>query len=391
MAALRDDLDRPAQRIAVEALLKEFPVVALLGARQVGKTTLAREVGRRRRGKTVFFDLEDPRDASRLADPMLALSPLTGLIVLDEVQRRPELFAPLRVLSDRRPTRARFLLLGSASPDLLRQSSESLAGRIAYQHLPGFSLDEVGTGRRARLWSRGGFPRSFLAGSDAASLRWRRELVATYLQRDLPSLGIGVGADPMRRFWTMLAHYHAQIWNGAELARAFGVSEKTVRHYLDILVATFMARRLQPWHENLAKRQVKAPKVYLTDSGILHTLLGINNADDLMGHPKVGASFEGFALGEVIRRLGAEPDECFFWALHSGAELDLLVTRGRRRLGFEFKLTDTPSVTRSMHSAMKDLRLDRLDVIHAGEHTFPMADRIRAVALDRLNEDVRPL
>lgn len=382
------DLQRSTEQAQIRELLDEFPVVGVLGARQVGKTTLARSLAG---PDAPVFDLEDPRDVARLTDPMQALEPLRGLVVLDEIQRRPELFSALRVLADRRPVRARFLVLGSASPDLLRQSSESLAGRIAFHVLEGLALDEVGADQRQQLWLRGGFPRSFLASSDVASARWRTAFVRTWLERDLPQLGITIGSDTLRRFWTMLAHYHGQTWNGSELARAFGVTDKTVRHYLDILIATFMVRRLSPWHANLSKRQVKAPKVYLTDTGLLHTLLGIGDETDLMGHPKIGASFEGFAIAQVARHLGARPDECFFWGVHTGAELDLLVVRGRHRRAFEIKHTDSPSVTASMRAALEDLELDSLDVIHAGSHTFPLSDKVRAVALSRLAKDVKPL
>jgi predicted AAA+ superfamily ATPase len=388
---MSDLVDRPSELARLQALLEDFPVVGVLGARQVGKTTLAAELGLRLATPVTTFDLEDPRDLARLTDPMLALRDLSGLVVLDEVQRRPELFPVLRVLADRRPTPARFLVLGSASPELLRQGSESLAGRVAFHQLGGLALDEVGPERWRRLWLRGGFPRSFLARDDAASLLWRQQFIRTYLERDVPQLGIHVGADSLRRFWTMIAHYHGQTWNGAELARAFGVTDKTVRHYLDVLVATFMVRRLAPWQENLGKRQVKAPKVYLSDTGLLHALLGIVDEVDLLGHPKVGASFEGFAVGEVIRRLGCEPDEAYFWGLHSGAELDLLVVRGRKRRGFEIKHTDSPTVTPSMRSAIENLRLDQLDVVHVGDRCFPLGEGIRAVGLSRVHEDVEPL
>ncbi|MEK7443466.1 MAG: ATP-binding protein, partial [candidate division NC10 bacterium] len=347
-------------------LLREFPVVGLVGPRQVGKTTLARALARGWRGAVTHLDLESPADLARLADPALALGPLRGLVVIDEFQRRPDLLTVLRVLADRPRRPARFLVLGSASPDLIRGSSETLAGRIAYQELSGFSLAEVDPARLGALWLRGGFPRSFLARTEPATWRWRQQFIRTFLERDLPTLGLRLGADTLHRFWTMLAHYHAQVWNGSELARAFGVADTTVRGYLDLLASAFMVRLLTPWSENLAKRQVKAPKVYLRDTGLLHALLGIRTADDLDRHPKVGASWEGFMLSEVIQRLGAEPRECHFWATHGGVELDLLVVRGRRRLGFEFKRTSGPSVTRSMHVALADLRLERLDVIHAG-------------------------
>lgn len=364
--------------------------MAILGARQVGKSTLARGLAAARGGKTSYFDLEDPRDLAPLAEPMLALRSLSGLVVLDEVQRVPDLFAPLRVLADR-PRGARFLVLGSASPSLLRQSSESLAGRISYHRLGGFALDEVGESRWKRLWLRGGFPRSFLASSESRSVSWRRDFLRTFVERDLPQLVLGVPAATMERFWAMLAHYHGQIWNASELARAFGVSQHTVGRYLDILTGTFVVRRLQPWHENLSKRQVKAPKIFVADSGMLHALLGLPTWRDVERHPKVGASFEGFALTEVATRLGARAEECFFWATHAGAELDLLIVRGRRRLGFEVKYTEAPRVTPSMRTALADLGLERLDVVHAGPDTYPLAPRIRAVSISRLMHDVKPL
>ncbi len=375
----------------IEGLLARHRIVAILGARQVGKTTLARQVLARRRGASALLDLEDPADLARLAEPVLGLGGLRGLVVVDEVQRRPELFPALRVLADRPRSRTRFLLLGSASPALLRQASESLAGRIAYHDLDGLSLDEVGPARLARLWLRGGFPRSFLARTDAASAEWRRDFVRTFLERDVPQLGVSIPASLLRRFWTMLAHAHGGIWNASELGRAFGVADTTVRRYLDTLTGTFVVRQLQPWHENVAKRQVKSPKVYLADSGLLHALLGLETARDVERHPKLGASWEGFALAAVARRLGARPEECFFWATHAGAELDLLVVRGRRRLGFEVKRTDAPRVTKSMRTALADLGLERLDVVHGGEHTFPLDRRIRALALGRVLEDLAPL
>ena len=382
-------LPRPAHTSTVTELLARFPVVGLIGPRQVGKTTLARAVAARGSASAAFFDLESTRDLSRLNEPLLALERLNGLVVLDEIHNRPDLFPVLRVLADRPNNPARFLVLGSATPSLLRQGSESLAGRIAYHELSGFDLSEVGVEQRDPLWLRGGFPLAFLADLDSASTRWRREFIRTFLERDLGSFGIGLRAPAMRRFWTMLAHNHAQVLNLAELGRAFGVAEKTVRSYLDVLVATFMAVRLLPWHENISKRQVKAPKVYVADSGLLHTLLGIETFDELLGNPKVGASWEGFALAEVVRRLRAEPEECFFWALHSGAELDLLVVRGTRRLGFEFKLSDAPRTTASMHSAIQNLHLERLDVVHAGKQSYELASNIRALSLSRLGEESR--
>ncbi len=384
-------IERPAYLAHLQDLLNQFPVTGLIGARQVGKTTLAKALAARFEGKVTRFDLENPRDLHRLDDPLFALENLEGLVILDEIQLRPELFPVLRVLADRAGPPARFLVLGSASPALLRQSSESLAGRIAYQELGGLDLGEVGTEHLDILWLRGGFPRSFLADTDAASGRWRRQFIRTYLERDLSELGIRLASTTMRRFWSMLAHYHGATWNASELARAFGVTHKTVAGYLDTLCSTLMARRLEPWHENVAKRQVKAPKIYLSDSGVLHTLLGLESREDLLGHPKVGASWEGFALSEVASHLGARSEECFFWQLHSGAELDLLVRRGTARRGFEVKLTASPRVTRSMRSALETLKLDELVVVHAGGESYPLAPNVRAVALRRLREDVSPL
>lgn len=382
-------IERERQLGRLRVLMRQAKVVAILGARQVGKTTLARDYARSIPGPVTHFDLEDPGAVARLAEPVAALAGLRGLVVLDEIHRRPDLFPALRVLVDRPRAPVRFLILGSASSALLKQSAESLAGRIAYHTLQGFSLDEVGEKSAERLWVRGSYPRSFLARTEAESLRWRQDLVTTYLERDLPDLGVTIPSATLRRFWTMLAHWHGQVWKSAEFARSFGVADTTVRRYLDLLSDTFMARILLPFHENIGKRQVKSPKVYLTDSGLLHALLDIRSSDDLHAHPRLGASWEGFAMAQTISHLGARPDECFFWATHTGAELDLLVLRGRQRLGFEVKRTEQPQVTPSMRSALTDLRLDRLDVIHAGKETYPLAPRVRAVAFSRLVADVK--
>lgn len=373
----------------VRRLLRQSPVVALLGARQVGKSTLARAIADAWRGEVTFFDLEDPRDVAQLADPMLALAGRRGLVVLDEIQRRPELFPALRVLADRRPVRCRFLVLGSATPELLRQGSESLAGRIAFHELHQFSLDEVGSDTLARRWLRGGFPRAFLAPSDAASMTWRRDFVRTFLERDLPQLGPAIAPATMRRFWEMLAHVHGGVLNSSELGRAFGVADTTVRRYVELLEATFMVRTLRPYYANISKRQVKAPKLYVADSGLLHTLLDIETTRHLERNPRVGASWEGFLLETVVGHLGVRSEQCYFWATHGGAELDLLVVDGRHRRGFEFKRTTTPSITPSMRVALDDLALDRLDVIHAGDASFPLAPRVHAIAASRLIEDLR--
>jgi predicted AAA+ superfamily ATPase len=382
-------ISRPEHAHRVRWLLKHNPVVAILGPRQIGKSTLARQIADERRNVTMF-DLERPADLRRLEDPERVLGPLKGLVVLDEVQRRPEIFPVLRVLVDR-PRSARFLVLGSAAPQLLAQSSETLAGRIAFHPLDGLDLAEVSPRNLGRLWLRGGFPRSYTASSGSASLHWRRDFIQTFLERDLPMLGIRTAEPTMRRFWSMLAHVHGSTLNWSELGRSMGVSDMTVRHYLDSLSATFVIRQLQPWFENISKRQVKSPKVYVSDSGLLHALLDIENQEQLDGHPKVGASWEGFVVAQVVRRLGARPEQCYFWATHAGAELDLLVIAGGRRLGFEIKLTTAPAATASVRTALADLKLERVDVVHAGTDTYPLSDRVRAVAAERILDDLKPL
>ena len=379
--------DRERERLL--ALLRDHPVAAIIGARQVGKSTLAGLIASAWEGPVERFDLEDEADLARMADPLRALRPLRGLVVLDEIQRVPQLFRALRVLADRPGAPARFLILGSASPELLHQSSETLAGRIAYRELGGFALDETGHETPERLWRRGGFPRSYLARGERQSFEWRREFVRTFLERDLPQLGVNVSARTMRRFWSMLAHYHGQVWNASEFARSFGVADTTVRSYLEHLDSALVVRQLQPWHENISKRQVKSPRVYLRDSGLLHALLNLPSQRDMEGHPKVGASWEGFAIEQVIRLVDAAPEECYFWATHAGAELDLLVLQGGQRLGFEVKLTTAPRLTRSMHIAREDLRLHRLDVVHAGPRSFEMAEGVRALAIGDLERSLR--
>ncbi|MBN1610479.1 MAG: ATP-binding protein [Polyangiaceae bacterium] len=371
---------RKAHVQQLSRLLRQYPIVAVLGARQVGKTTLARQLVAGRKGPCSWFDLEDPRDRALLVEPTLALAGLRGLVVLDEIQRSPDLFPVLRVLADRPRTPARFLILGSASPDLLRQGSETLAGRIGFHELGGFDLQEVGVEHLERLWFRGSLPRSYLARSHSQSSDWRHGFVRTFLERDIPNLGVRIPATTLESFWTMLAHYHGQLWNGSELARALAVSQPTVRSYLDLLSGAFVVTTLRPWFENVGKRVVKSPKVYLADSGLLHSLLGLETPGELLRHPKVGASWEGFMLADVVRTLRARREECFFWAAHSGPELDLLVVSGRHRLGFEFKRTDSPRITPSMQAAYELLRLDGIDVVHAGSRTFQMKPHMRAVA-----------
>lgn len=379
---------------AVRELLRDNPVVAIIGARQVGKTTLARQVASSWRGARSFYDLEDDVDRRKLDDAGLVLRDAKGLVVLDEVQQMPEVFRLLRVLADRRPVRTRFLVLGSAAPELLRQSSETLAGRIAFLHLDGMHLGEIAGVRTCsleRLWWRGGFPPALLARNDKVSWQWRQDFVRTFLQRDLPALQPGAPTAQIERFWRMLAHWHGNVWNAAELARSLGTNDAAVRRHLDLLAQTFMIRVLQPWHENLAKRQVKSPKVYVADSGLLHSLLGISSPDELLGHPKLGASWEGFVISQLVQRLGARSEECHFWATHQGAELDLLVVRGKRRLGFEVKRAEAPAPTKSMHIALQDLALDELTVVHGGKENWPMGPKMRAVAAAHLLQQVTPL
>ena len=370
-------IDRKADLTLVRTALKRSRIVALLGPRQCGKTTIARQFVDVE--SLNYFDLEDPQSLARLTEPDLALRPLKGLVVIDEIQRRPDLFPLLRVLADRQPVAARFLILGSAAPELLRQSSESLAGRLETIPLEGFRLADLGTAAQTRHWVRGGFPLSFTARGEADSVAWRRQFLQTFLERDVPQWGISIPAVALRRFWSMVAHYHAQIWNAAELARALGVNESTVRRHLDLMTGLFMIRQLPPWFENLGKRQVKAPKIYIRDSGLLHSLLGITNERDLEHHPKVGASWEGYAIEEALKAL--QPDDAYFWASHQGAEMDLVVFKEGRRIGIECKRVDAPTITPSMRIAMADLKLDEVRVVYPGTKRYPLAEGIEAVPL----------
>jgi predicted AAA+ superfamily ATPase len=370
-------LKRTRHLAALRRLTRQFPVVAILGSRQVGKTTISQLLAPR----AVRFDLERADDRAKLTEPLSTLGKLRGTVVLDEVQRLPGIFEALRSLADRRPRPAAFLVLGSASPDLLRQSSESLAGRIAYYHLTGLDLQEVGDSNLDRLWLRGGFPRSFLAKRESESWTWRSQFIDTFLERDIPQLGSRVPAHTLGRFWKMLAHVHGGVFNASEMGRAFGMSDHAVRGYLDLLAATFTVRLLQPWHENISKRQVKSPKAYITDTGLLHALLDIRDLKGLELHPKVGGSWEGFAIAQIQRRLGAADRECFFWGTHSGAELDMLVVRGRERLGFEFKRSEAPVLTPSMRQACKDLKLQHLWVVHPGTHHYALTEGVETVPL----------
>ncbi len=359
------------------------PICALLGPRQIGKTTLAKMYIKRSSTKPVFFDLENPRDLAKLENPMLALGDISNrLIVIDEIQRRPDLFPVLRVLADEHEKKRKFLILGSASRDLIRQSSESLAGRIGYIELPPFSLYEVKD--NLKLWLRGGFPRSYLARSENSSYQWRLDYITTYLEQDIPNLGFNIPALHLRRFWHMITFYHGQIFNASQIGRSLNISDNTASRYLDILAGTFMVRILPPWLENIEKRQVKSPKLYFRDSGIFNALEGISNVVDLQNDPRLGSLWEGFALEEVIRVLGARPEECYFWATQSEAELDLFILKNGKRLGFEFKYTDSPKTTKSMHIALEDLKLDHLAVFYPGKDIFPLTKNITAYGLSTI-------
>ncbi len=372
-------IERLTQIEHIKSLLSQNPIVAIIGARQVGKTTITYEIEKHWKAPSTRFDCEDPDDLVRLNEPKLALKNLSGLVIIDEIQRKPDLFPLLRVLVDRENNKATFLILGSASPNLLKQSSESLAGRISYFNLNGFSLIEVGQENESKLWIRGGFPRSYLAQTDKASVTWRKDFIRTFLERDIPQLGFNIPAINLRRFWTMLAHYHGQIWNGSELGRAFGMTHASVKRYVDLLSDALVVWQLKPWFQNIGKRQVKAPKVYIKDSGILHGLLGIETINGLENHPKIGASWEGFVLSEILAKLSIEPDDAYFWATYSGAELDLLVFVDGHPYGFEVKRTTAPKITPSMKNSLNDLSLKKLFVIHAGEHEFDLNENIRAI------------
>jgi predicted AAA+ superfamily ATPase len=372
---------------AIKAALLRAPVVVLTGPRQSGKTTLARELVDE--NSINYFDLEDPPSLVRLEEPMTALQPLQGLVVIDEVQRRPDLFPVLRVLADRRRTPARFLVLGSASGELLRQSSESLAGRVEHVRIGGFSIREVGRDASDTLWRRGGFPLSYLARTERDSVVWRRQFTQALLERDLAQWGVRVPAAALLRFWTMTAHYHGQVWNNADPARALGVSESTTRRYLDLLTDALMIRQLQPWHANLRKRQVRSPKVFVRDSGLLHNLLGIGSQKELASHPKLGASWEGFAVEQILM---SEPhDEAAFWATHQGAQIDLILRRGDRLFGVECKRADAPGLTQSIRIAMDDLGLERVVVLYPGDRRYSIADRVEVVPLRDLSRTGRVL
>ena len=360
--------------------LESYAIVSLPGPRQSGKTTLARQFTKNHwNGPIHIFDLESPRDQAKLANPEMVLKSLEGLIILDEIQQKPELFEVLRVLADRPNNPAKFLILGSASPELIKGVSESLAGRVSFIDITGFTLEELGSENLQKRWQRGGFPDAFLAPDDERAFQWHEDFFRTFLERDIPRLGITVPANTLLRFWTMVAHYHGQTWNAAEFARALGESEKIARKFLDILCGTYMVRQLTPWHENLKKRQVKSPKIYVRDSGICHALFGLEDFESLNGHPKIGASWEGFCIEQIISVVGSR--KAFYWSTHSGAEVDLLLFHKGKRLGFEFKYNEAPRTQKSMHIAIEDLSLDHLYVVNPGKDTFPMKENITAMSL----------
>ena len=376
-------MQRTAFLQRIRTCFQSHPMVGILGPRQCGKTTLARDYIETLTDERVhYFDLEDPEHLSRLSDPRLALGPLEGLIVIDEIQRLPELFPLLRVLIDRRPLKQAYLILGSASRDLLRQTSESLAGRIIYLELPPFTIFEADNPQQ--LWLRGGFPPSYLAKTNTDSLNWRKAYITAFLERDLPMMGIDFAANTMRRFWMMLAHWSGNVFNASEFARSLDVTAPTIKRYLDILAGTFMVRTLQPWHVNIRKRQVKSPKIYFRDMGILHALLNLPDQAGLHGHPKLGASWEGFALEQVIQTYQADAADCFFWGTYANAELDLLILQGDKKSAFEFKYTSTPKVTRSIRSAVEDLDLDQVTIVYPGDNTYQLTDAVRVTNLQQL-------
>jgi predicted AAA+ superfamily ATPase len=368
----------------LKARIKDFKVVAILGPRQCGKTTLARQFARAQPpGQVTWFDLENPADLAKLDQPMMALESVRGTVILDEIQRRPDLFPVLRVLVDRSES-ARYLVLGSASPDLLRQSSETLAGRITFVELGGFSLDTLAASQVRRLWVRGGFPPAYLARSNQVSFQWRQDFITTFLERDIPNLGIRIPSPRLRRFWTMLSHYHGQIFNSSDVGRSLMVSDTAARHYLDVLTQTFVVRQVQPWFYNTRKRLVKRPKIYVRDSGLLHALMEVTSYEDLHSHPRLGASWEGFALEQVVQHLGLREQEVFFWAVHTGGELDMVFQRRGRLCGVELKYQDAPRMTPSMHSALEELGLAHLWVVYPGSESYNLAKNVRVIPLTEL-------
>lgn len=379
------EVQRSQEIALLKERLKQNPIVALLGPRQCGKTTLSHQFVRERKGNVHFFDCEDPAHLNRLNDPLTALQGLLGLVVIDEIQRKPDLFPILRVLADRTP-QTKYLILGSASRDLIQQGSETLAGRISYVEIGGFRIQHVPQNKIERLWIRGGFPRSFLAVSEAASVQWRRDFIATFLERDIPNLGLQIPARSLSRFWSMLAHYHGQIFNASEIGRSLGVSDHTAHRYLDLLSGTFMVRQLRPWFYNTSKRIIKRPKIYFRDSGILHTLLSLEDKKDILSHPKLGSSWEGFALEEVIYRLGLKEDEVFFWGVHTGAEIDLVFKKKGKLYGVEVKYTLAPSLTPSIRSALEELHLSHVWLVYSGRDKYSLTGKVTVLPVSEVEE-----
>lgn len=380
-------IKRPELQKKIRHAFRYGRIVALMGPRQCGKTTLARQWVAPDSSR--YFDLENPVSISRLSEPMNALSGLKGTVVIDEVQRMPALFPILRVLADRKPLPARFLILGSASPELVKHSSESLAGRMARVTMAGFSLAEVGLKLSERLWYRGGLPCSFLSKTDRDSAGWRKDFIQSFVERDLPAYGIALPALTVMRFWIMLAHYHGQLLNASEIACSLGINEVTVRRYVDVLSGVFMIRQLQPWHANIKKRQVKSPKIYVRDTGILHSLLGIQSNDELMANPKYGASWEGFVIEEILKAV--EPDDAYFWATHNGAEIDLIFSKNGRRYGIECKRKDAPIMTSSMKIALRDLKLARIAVIYPGKQRYSLEKRVDVVPFESITGGMKKI
>ena len=376
-------IQRSKDTAKLKKLIKLFPVTALLGPRQCGKTVLAKQMK-----YDHYFDLENPRDLARLAQPQLTFESLQGLIVIDEIQRMPDLFPLLRYIVDSNPNQ-KYLILGSASRDLIRQTSESLAGRVAYYYLGGFRLIDIGYTNTRKLWIRGGFPKSYLAGSQEASIIWRENYITTFLERDIPQLGLSIPANTLRRFWTMLSHYHGQLLNYSELARSFGISDVTVRRYIDILAGTFMVRIVQPWHVNVGKRLIKRPKMYITDSGLFHTLMSIGTEKELFSHNKLGASWEGFALEVISQNIEKRHEEMYFWSTHTGAEIDLFWQNHGKNWGVEFKYSDAPQLTKSMQVAINDLNLSHLWVVYPGKETYPLSESVTVLAIKDIIQNMK--
>jgi predicted AAA+ superfamily ATPase len=376
-------LDRSDAMARVSAALRRSQVVLVLGPRQSGKTTLAR--GFVKPESPSYFDLESPADAARLSEPMTALTPLKGTVVIDEIQRRPELFPALRVLADRKPLPARFLVLGSAAPELLRQSSESLAGRVERVELGPFTLAECGFSRLDARWLRGGFPRSFLARSAADSVAWRQEFLSALIERDLPAYDSRLAPALLRRMWTMFAHHHGQTANFSQIAAGLGVATTTLRHHLDLLVGLFVARTLPPWFENVGKRQVRSPRIYFRDTGLLHALLGIDSMKSLLSNPRCGASWEGLVIEEILSRTPHQ--EAYWWSTQQGAEIDLVLFHRGKRYGVEVKRADAPGITPSMRSARETLGLARISVVTPSAKSYDLSKEVRVIAVGDLVAD----